>query len=166
MTWLLKLVGGISDNPMLLIWLVAGAFGLGALTSAVPVWKYQGARLGAVKAEYKGFVAQTKAAGEAAAKKALLQKKNDERRKEQSDAENKRTHDANMDVVRRLRNERANSSFVPSTATCAGSPEAACFDRAKLESAIRVLDSEVSGIVDKGSNATIDLNTAKIWAKP
>lgn len=70
MSWLIKLAGGVTGNPMLLIWIAAGAFGLGALTGAVPAWKVQGWRLDAVQARFDGFVGQTELIGKQAEKEA------------------------------------------------------------------------------------------------
>ena len=63
-----RLVGMITGNPATLLYLVAAAFVIGLSSGAGGAWWVQGLRLDAVQAEYDGFVATTKAQGEAAKK--------------------------------------------------------------------------------------------------
>jgi len=109
---------------------------------------------------FKGGVA---ALGEQAKKDAAAKAVKDKANKEKADAENKRTTDALRADVERLRDERdrARGSFVPAAPAGARRPDLACFDRAELESAIRGLVTDVRSLVDEGSQATVDLNTAK-----
>lgn len=67
MSLLLGLVGRVTGNPMLLVWIAIGAFVAGVVTGGGAAWKVQGWRLDAVKAEFKGFVDTTRALGKAAA---------------------------------------------------------------------------------------------------
>lgn len=60
------LLGLVTKNPMVLIWIALGAFAFGAVTAGGMAWKIQGWRLDKVKAEYASFVAQTKTLGDAA----------------------------------------------------------------------------------------------------
>ena len=162
---LLRLLGLVTQNPMLLVWIALGAFAAGAITGGGAAWTVQGWRLDAAKAEFKGFVDTTRAQGEAAQKLADTTKAADKKRKEQADAENKRTLDGQRADVKRLRNTRAGSSFVPAAATGASRVDLACFDRAELERSIRGLDLGVQSLVDEGSEAAVNLNTAKSWAQ-
>ena len=77
----------IVGNPALLLWIAAGAFVLGLTTGTGGAWWVQGLRLDAVQAKYDGFVATTKAQGEAAKKLADAQTAEDKRKKESSDHE-------------------------------------------------------------------------------
>lgn len=165
MSLLLGLVGRVTGNPMLLVWIALAAFVGGVITGGGAAWKVQGWRLDAVKAEFKGFVDTTRVIGEAAQKLSDATKAADKKRQEQANEENKRTTDALRADIKRLRNARPGGNFVPPAATSARRPNLACFDGAELESAIRVLDLEVQGFVDQGSEATVNLDTAKMWAK-
>lgn len=165
MSLLLGLVGRVTGNPMLLLWIALGAFVAGVVTGGGAAWKVQGWRLDAVKAEFKGFVDTTKALGEAAQKVSDATKAADQKRQEQANEENKRTTDALRADIKRLRNARTSGNFVPPAAPGARRPDLACFDRAELESAIRIFDLEIQGLVDQGSEATVNLDTAKLWAK-
>lgn len=127
--------------------------------------KVQTDRLRAVQAEYGQFKGGVEALGAAAADAAAKKEKDDRERKEKADAENLKTIAALRADVKRLRDARSGSSFVPGPAAGASRPDLACFDRAELESALRRFDQELQGIVDEGSAATVDLNTAKVWAQ-
>ena len=164
MNLLLGAVSRVTGNPMLLVWIALAAFVAGGVSGGTAAWKFQGMRLAAVQAKFDGFVATTKAQGEAAQTLKAAQEKKDKLNKEQTDAETKRTLDTLRADVKRLRQQRPGGSFVPSTASAAGSPDRACFDRAQLESAVRILDSEVSGLVEQGSEAVVKLDAAKDWA--
>ena len=157
MNWLL---GKIVGNPAGLLAIVLAAF----LAGGGAAWTVQGWRLDAVKSKFAGFVATVKAQGEAAQQVKVAQEKKDKLNKEHTDAESKRTLDTLRADVKRLRDARAGSRFVPGAASPAGSPDRACFDRAQLESAVRSLDAEVSGLVDQGSEAIVKLDAAKDWA--
>lgn len=162
---ILRLLGLVTQNPMLLVWIALGAFVAGAISGGGAAWTVQGWRLDAVKAEFKGFVDTTRALGEAAQKLSDATKAADKKRKDQADAENKRTIDTLRADVKRLRNARAGGDFVPTAAPGADRPDLACFDRAELERAIRDLDRGVQGLVDEGSEAAVNLDTARTWAQ-
>jgi len=134
------------------------------MAGGAAAWAVQGYRLDAVSAGYRAFVSTTAVLGEAAKKAAVRQAALDQSKKEQADHENKIAVAALRADIVRLRNTRASGSFVPATAATPGRPELACFDRSGLESAIRVLDRGVQGLVDEGSEATVNLDTAKRWA--
>lgn len=137
----------------------AAAWGHGYMTGV----KHEMARAEVVKAQFDGFVGQTREIGKAAQKAADAREKSDKILKEQSDVENDRNSAAAAADAHQLRDARSRGSFVPLKPPSAGSPERACFDRAELESAIQRLDDEVSGLFAKGDQAVIDLNTAIRW---
>lgn len=165
MNLLLGLVGRVAGNPMLLVWIALGAFAAGVTVGGGAAWTVQGWRLDAVKAEFKGFVDVTRILGEEALRARMIREAADQKRQEQADAENKRTIDAFRADIKRLRNARAGSRFVPAAATSASRPDLACFDRADLERSIRGFDLGVQGLVDEGSATTVNLDTAKVWAQ-
>ena len=77
-----RLVGMITGNPALLLWIACAAFVLGLSSGAGGAWWVQGLRLDAVQAKYDGFVATVKAEGEAATKLAEATAAEDKRKKE------------------------------------------------------------------------------------
>ena len=160
-----RLSGFISQNPLLLVWIAIGSFAAGALSGGGAAWKVQGWRLDAVQARYDGFVATTKAMGEAAQKSADETKAKDKQRQEQADAENKRTIDSLHADIKRLRNERASGGGLSAPAPITADPTRTCFDTAKFSAALRSLDEGILGIVESCSKAVIDLDTAKLWAQ-
>lgn len=152
----LDLVRAIPTQYMLL--------GMAALVAAsVGVGYVKGAHHEALKAAR--FEAATEALGKAAQTAKAAREKQDKLNKEQTDAETKRNLDRLRADNQRLRNERARIRFVPETASAAGSPDRACFDRTGLESAIRVFTDEVSGIVEQCGETVIKLDAAKAWAQ-
>jgi len=126
--------------------------------------KVQSSRLEAVKAEYAGFQAQVKAAGEVAQAKAKAKEAADKQLKEKIDNENK-TLRANLAAAsKRMSDARTSVRFLPAPTTGTVSPTVTA-DRAGLEDALRNFDSAVARLVDQGDQAIADLNSAKQWAK-
>lgn len=150
---------------MLLVWIAAGALALGVASGGGLAWKVRGWQVEAVKAKFDGFVTATKAEGEKVAIAELAITKADERRKEQADHEIITTLAYLRTDNQRMRDARSSGSYLPQDSGTAGSPQRITFDRPLLESAIRLLDSEVSGIVEKGDEARVKLDTAKRWAQ-
>lgn len=159
-----RLVGLITGNPGLLLWLVIAAFVIGLGSGGSAAWWVQGLRLDAVQAEYDGFVATTKAQGEAAKKLADATAAEDKRKKESSDHEYQTTIASLRADVKRMRDARAGSRFVPAAPAGSRRVDLACFDRAELERTIRDFDSAIQGLVDQGSADAVGLNVARSWA--
>lgn len=159
-----RLVGMITGNPATLLYLVAAAFVIGLSSGAGGAWWVQGLRLDAVKAEYAGFVATTKAQGEAAKKLADATAAEDKRKKESSDHEYQTTIASLRADVKRMRDARAGSRFVPAAPAGSRRVDLACFDRAELERTIRDFDTAIQGLVDQGSADAVGLNVARSWA--
>ena len=128
-------------------------------------WKLQGLRLDKVEAQYASFVAVTKAEGAAAQKIADDQKAIDIAKKEHADNENAATIASLRADYQRLRDARSRTHYVPAAAPGSKRPQAACFDRAELESALRQFDAEAAGLVEEGDAARVNLDTAKKWAQ-
>ncbi len=127
--------------------------------------KVQTSRLGSVKAEYAGFVAQVKLKGEQAQKEKETKERQDKQNKERSDAENKRLRSANQSLADELRQSRTNSRLVSGAPATTLRPDLACFERTYLN---RVLSDFVEGaakLVEAGDADRIDLQTARDWAK-
>ena len=115
--------------------------------------------------DFSFFRAQVQAIGEQAAKEARAKESADKLRKEQADAENKRTTAALQSDLDRLRRANSGKGGLSGPAPSAGSPDRTCLDPAKLDSALRSLDAGILGIVEIGSQAVIDLDSAKAWAQ-
>lgn len=159
-----RVVGMIVGNPGLLLWLVIAAFVIGLSSGAGGAWWVQGLRLDAMQAEYDGFVATTKAQGEAAKKLADATAAEDKRKKESSDHEYQTTIASLRADVKRMRDARAGSRFVPAAPAGSRRVDLACFDRAELERTLRDFDSAIQGLVDQGSADAVGLNVARSWA--
>ena len=133
---------------------------------AAAAWTVQGWRLEAVRAEYASFIAITKAEGEAAQKAAAIRVAADKQRKEEADHENADALATLAGTIKRLRDANdARRRIVPAAAPAGRRPDLACFDRAELESAIGGFLAEARSLVDQGSEAVVNLNTAKTWAQ-
>jgi len=155
-----RLVGMITGNPATLLWIAAGAFVLGLSTGTGGAWWVQGLRLDAVQA----FVATTKAQGEAAKKLADAQTAEDKRKKESSDHEYETTIASLRADVKRMRDDRARSRFVPAAPAGSRSVGIACFDRAELERTLQQFDEAVTGLIAEGDADAVGLNVARSWA--
>lgn len=159
-----RVVGMIVGNPGLLLWLVIAAFVIGLSSGAGGAWWVQGLRLDTVQAKYNGFVATTKAQGDAAKKLADNMAAEDKRKKESSDHEYQATIASLRADVKRMRDARAGSRFVPAAPAGSRRVDLACFDRAELERTIRDFDTAIQGLVDQGSADAVGLNVARSWA--
>lgn len=159
-----RLVGLITGNPTLLLWLALGSFALGLASGAGGAWTVQGWRLDTVQAKFDGFVATVKAEGEAAEKLAKAAAAEDKRNKESSDHEYESRIASLTADNQRLRDARARSGYVPAAPAGSRSPELACFDRTELEQALRRLDEGISGLIDEGDADAVGLNVARRWA--
>ena len=151
-----RLVGHIIGNPALILWIAAGAF----VSGAGGAWWLQGLRLDAVQA----FVATVKAEGEAAKKFADATAAEDKRKKESSDHEYQTTISSLRADVKRMRDDRARSRFVPAAPAGSRSVGLACFDRAELEQALQRFDDGISGLIAEGDADAVGLNVARSWA--
>ncbi|OIR02631.1 hypothetical protein GALL_153450 [mine drainage metagenome] len=166
-----KLAGIVTGNPMTLVWVFLAGLAVGAIPAGMLAWTVQGWRLEAVKAEFSGFVATTKAQGEAAKKVAAIQHAADVQRMEEANRENSNALATLAGTIKRLRdaNDRAQRSVVPAAPPASSRPDLACFDRAELKRALGSflagVAEETRGLLDEGSTCTVNLNTVKRWAQ-
>ncbi len=86
-------------------------------------------------------------------------------RQGEANAENSKLRNDYRLLVGRLRNERARSSLLPPAAPGTKRPQIASFDRAELDRALRDYETEVTGLLEEGDAARIDLDTVKKWAR-
>jgi len=143
------------------------ALGAALVIGVLGLWGYvEKQRYEALKAEYEQFKGGVEALGLAAKKAAAEKEAADKLRKEQADAENKRSTDALLADIKRLRDQRSRSSIVPAKPPASKCPDGqACFERAQLELALRDYRSAIRGLVDEGSAVTVDLDSARKWAQ-
>ena len=146
----------IVANP----WALAALFALGLSSGAGGAWWVQGLRLDAVQA----FVATTKAEGESAKKLADATAAEDKRKKESSDHEYQTTIASLRADVKRMRDARAGSRFVPAAPAGSRRVDLACFDRAELERTLQQFDEAVTGLIAEGDADAVGLNVARRWA--
>jgi len=159
-----RLVTMIVGNPTALLWLALAAFTAGLVSGAGPAWYVQGLRLDAVQSAFDGFVATTKAEGEAAKKLAEAKAKADRQLKESSDHDYQTTIAGLNADIKRMRDARAGGRFVPAAPAGSRRVDLACFDRAELERTLRDFDTAIQGLVDQGSADAVGLNVARRWA--
>ena len=159
-----RLVEMVVGNPAALLWLLLAAFVAGLASGAAPAWYVQGLRLDTLQSKHDGFVATTKAQGEAAKKEAEAKAKADRQLKESSDREYQTAIAGLRADVERMRNARARASYVPAAPAGSRSPGLACFDRADLEGALRRLDAGISGLIGEGDTDAVGLNVGRRWA--
>ena len=150
----------IVGNP----WALAALFALGLAFGGSGAWWVQGQRLAATQARFDGFVGTVKAEGDAAKKLADATAAEDKRKKESSDHEYETTIASLRADVKRMRDDRARSRFVPASPAGSRSVDLACFDRAELERTLRDFDTAIQGLVDQGSADAVGLNVARRWA--
>ena len=122
-------------------------------------------RLDTCKTEHAAFVVQVKAVGDAQEAATKLKDAENQTRMEKANAENARTRSALAVALNGLRDQSSRGGGLSSPAPSAASPTRTCFDPAKLDSALRKLDAGILGIVEVGSGAVIDLDSAKAWAQ-
>lgn len=145
-------------------WTLAALFALGLAFGGSGAWWVQGQRLAATQARFDGFVGTVKAEGDAAKKLAEAKAAEDKRKKESSDHEYQTTITGLRADVKRMRDARSGSRFVPDAPAGSRSPNLACFDRPELERTIRDFDTAIQGLVDQGSADAVGLNVARAWA--
>ena len=160
--------------PLLWRWIALGiAMVAAAGFGAVKMHAYDQARYDALEVAYSQFKADVTAQGVIAQRLADAQTAKDQADKELADAQNLKSIAALHNTIASLRKSadanRQRSRSVPAAASNPSSPDKACFDRTKLESALRDYRASnlaaVRGFLDQGSDAIADLDSAKRWAQ-
>lgn len=173
MGWLLKLFTG---NPLAMLYMAGAIFLAGVASGGGVAWKVQGWRLEAatsritvVQTKYDSFVSEVKLTGERMRDHAIKQAALDKAKKEKTDAQNKAARARNAAVIAKLRldaseRERRRGGTVPPSPGTTSGADLATFDRPLLERALRSLVAGVRNLVDEGTAAVTDLDSAKSWA--
>ena len=139
---------------------IAASVGFGA------AWKWQASRVAAVQTAYDMFKGGVAALGKAAEVAAAKQRLHDAKNKERTDEEYNRRDLSNKRVVTGLLDViRTGGSFVPAAGPDAGDPGRACFDRAKLDGALREFAGDAAKLAGEGEAAVIGLDAAKQWRR-
>ena len=123
-----------------------------------------------VQQAYDSFKAQVKVEGEEAQKKATAAIAAAKQDKEKADAQNVK---AKSDLAglyaayRSLRDQRsrAGGGILPPAAPGSASPESITFNRSGLDNALSGFDAGVTGLLEEGDRAIVDLDTARRWAQ-
>jgi len=134
--------------------------------------KVQTSRLEATEAAYSAFKAQVAVLGEQAAKDAKTAEISNLASKKRADDENiraKRDLAGLYDAYRSLRDQHAGSGILPAAAAGAADPDRTCFSRAALAEGLdrsdAILQEGAVGILQRGDQAIVDLETARGWAR-
>ena len=119
------------------------------------------------KQAYADFVAGVKVIGDKQEKEAKAKTIADQKLKDKADAENATTVANLAATVKRLRDTRNDpgSSIVPAAPSGSSRPSLACFERADFDRALRTYEEGLTGLLEEGSKNTLDLNTARDWAR-
>lgn len=162
--------------PQVAFWAMRGGI---LVAVAASIWLHgchtgesrQAHKTALVKAEYKGFVDETKRLGKDARDKAEREKAADKLNKERTDEESARSLTALRADRDRLRKSAGPvGRIVPAAAAAADRPDRITFDRAELDREIREalenFRTATRGIVDEGAEARLKLDAAIRWAAP
>lgn len=115
---------------------------------------------------YLTFKAGVEVLGKQAIKEKAAKEAADKQRKENADKENTKLQTDLAAANKRLRDTRASGGYLPPASAASKRPEVATINRTEFESAVKRLDAGVSGLVEKGDQARVDLDTARRWAQP
>jgi hypothetical protein len=163
MNLILTLIANLLNKN--LFWLCLAAFLGGMSFGGMGAWLIQDVRLEALETKYHDFVTAVKENAENQKKKNDLTKAQDQRR--QQDADN--GYQTNIAIlhadIKRLQDARDGRSFLPAAPAGSKNINRACFNRAEFERAIQQLTVGVQGVVTKGDDAVVGLNTGKRWAQ-
>lgn len=119
-----------------------------------------------VKLEYAGFVADTKRLGDEALKDAAIKTALGKTKQEKANEENIRTIAALHAALRGLRDANPSIGSVPPAPAGSSRPDLAAFDRTLYQRAYREFVEEVRKLGLECSEAIVNLNTAREWARP
>ena len=130
-------------------------------------WKWERPAVKVAQEKLTTFTAQVKTLGETAQKAADARKLADQQAKEFTDAKIAAVQAAADSTIGKLRHDlatRTSGHYLPAAPVASSRPDLTCYDRASLERALGDFVTEIRGIADSGTAATIDLDGAKTWA--
>lgn len=144
---------------------VGAVLAASAAFGAVKMHQHDQKAYDALQKRFDDFQDQVRVNGLAAKAAAKAKEEEDLKRKKDADEENAHALATLAGTIARLRNAHPAGSGVPTAPTTSSRPDLACFDRTELERAFRQYRTDVRGLVDEGSAATLNLDTAKRWAQ-
>jgi hypothetical protein len=157
-------------SAALLPYVLGGAAVLGVVLGG-GLW-IQSSRLATCQKEYATFVANTKAAGEAADRANREREARELADKEKADADHKTAVAKLESDLKRMRDSRPRSSITPKASPTTKRPDLACFDRTLFDTALREFEEaldrflvETEELVGEGATRTLELDSAKRWAQ-
>ena len=128
--------------------------------------------LRALQSEFDTFKGGVAALGKAAEDRKVKQEADDLKRKQNADKENKdalAVANRSIAELRKRADSRPGRGELPKPPATSSRPDLACFDRAEYQREDGILTQRLlqgaRGLADEGTEATIDLNTAKAWAR-
>lgn len=144
--------------------LSAISFLAGSLIAGYGAWYVQGLSIDNLKSDHELQIQKIKNVGEIVQAKSDTIAATQEKAKEVADVDYKEDFARLNAELKRLRNERARTSYTPASPANSRSPDLACFDRAELEQAFRFLDSGISELVAEGDKSALRLSIGMKWA--
>lgn len=138
--------------------------------SAMKMHQHDEVKYDALAGEFGEYKAGVKARGQEAIIRAKAQAATDKAKQEAANAENDRSLGALRSDLARLRadalaRDPRGGSMSPAPAGSKCPDDQTCFDRALYQRAVGEFDSEARSGADEGSQVTVDLNSAKLWAQ-
>jgi len=131
---------------------------------AAGAWYLQGLRIDKLKADHSLEIQKIKNMGEIVQSKSDTITVTQEKAKEVADVDYKETIKRLNADNKRLRNERARTSYTPAAPANTDRPDLACFDRTELEQAFRFLDAGISELTQEGDTNALRLSVGMKWA--
>lgn len=136
----------------------------GSLIAGSGAWHVQGLRIDKLKADHSLEIQKIKNVGEIVQAKSNQITVTQEKAKEVADVDYKEDFARLNAELKRLRNERARTSYTPSPAPNSRSSELTCFNRTELESAFQFLDAGLQELIAEGDQNTARLVSGMKWA--
>ena len=142
-----------------------------AAFGAYKMHSHDQARYDVLAAEKAAFEAKVAALGGQAKAAAVAREVQDKERKGRVDRENRKTVADLHSTITRLRDDadRARRGTLPAAPAGSSRPDLLCLDRAEYQradgEATARLRQGARGLADEGTAATVDLNSARKWAK-
>lgn len=134
------------------------------LMGSAGAWYLQGLRIDKLKADHSLEIQKIKNVGEIVQAKSDTITVTQEKAKEVADVDYKEDFARLNAELKRLRNERARTSYTPAAPANSSRPDLACFDRAEFESAFQFLDAGLQELIAEGDQNTARLVSGMKWA--
>lgn len=136
---------------------------IGSLMGGSAIYFYKTEEINKIKLEHSKFVLDVEQKGLIAQK--IAESKIDlyKKSKERADENYKYTISDLNKHIKRLRESRSSSRFLPATTNATGNLNEACFNRENLERSLQRFDDGVTKLITEGDEAIIKLKIASDW---